>query len=149
MYTEEPVFELKTGMMVQLRNGSYYHVLKDIMLRGEPHKGILKSLEGDAMLYLTSFDKNLFYQNPITCNPHNYSPLDIEKIWEPCVATAMIHTADMKNLSTLVWERNTILKPKTMTLDEISKALGYPVKLAVKRTDVNSVMDLIDSLFEQ
>ena len=146
MYPEEPVFELKTGMMVQLKNGKYYHVLRDITLNGRPNKGALQSAEGEPILYLSSYDRKLFYQSPKAYNTHNYSPLDIEKVYEPCVASAIGKTNEMLRMSTLVWER--AAKPKSMTLKEIEAALGYPIKLAVNRSDVGSVMKLIDKLFE-
>lgn len=95
--------ELKDGMICELRNGSLY-----IWLNGMP-----RSFSG----HLTGIGMDLK-------NEDGYKEFDIINVYKTNGKT-LNKMLDRENL-TLIWERK---EPKEMTLADIERELGYPVKI--------------------
>lgn len=95
--------ELKDGMICELRNGSLY-----IWLNGMP-----RSFSG----HLTGIGMDLK-------NEDGYKEFDIINVYKTD-GKNLNKMLDRENL-TLIWERK---EPKEMTLEDIERELGYPVKI--------------------
>lgn len=95
--------ELKDGMICELRNGSLY-----IWLNGMP-----RSFYG----HLTGIGMDLK-------NEDGYKEFDIINVYKTD-GKNLNKMLDRENL-TLIWERK---EPKEMTLEDIERELGYPVKI--------------------
>ena len=62
----------------------------------------------------------------------HYTDQHIQKVFRYKYAYDVIQTlpeSDMEFNSILIWERNTSPEPKDLTLTEIEKLLGYPVRI--------------------
>ena len=95
--------DLKSGMVVETREGNRYMVLEDRLIR-----------EG-GFLYFSDYYVDLSFQDN--------NVYDIMKVWKPTIRSikGMLEGPD-----NLIWVRRT---PKEMTIKEIEVALGYPVKI--------------------
>lgn len=105
--------ELKTGMLVELRNGEKYKVLKDYetFICG---KGMISNKSG--FIPLLNFSKNL--------NNSFGVKYDIIKIYKP-KGDCYFFNYNMQNFE-LIWERE---QTRKMTLAEIEKELGYSIEI--------------------
>ena len=103
--------DLKTGMVVELKNGTKYMVLLDT-----PCGDVL--IRDAAWSPFSRYDHNLNQDNL-------YDPLcGIARVYKPNGEYQMErkYWGEME----LIWERQ---KPKKMTLAEIEAELGYPVDI--------------------
>ncbi len=98
--------DLKTGMWVELRNGNSHIVLLDT-----PNEGDV--LGGNGWNRFSSYSRDL--------TNRSYKTLDIVKVFE-VHPTDAFSGEDKK----LIWERE---ETKEMTVAEISKKLGFDVKV--------------------
>lgn len=108
--------DLKTGWRVQTRNGDTYVVLRDCETQKYGHQDVLLGGFSGGFLVGSYYDANLFYKD-------DYD-FDIMKIYETTVRADVF---DSNHMGKLVWERTN--EPKDMTLSEIERALGYPVRI--------------------
>lgn len=97
--------DLKDGMVVETKRGDRYLIVKDA----------------------TYAVKVSTYMDLITHNQDlTYSPdedLDIMKVFNPCIGS--IETM-LKHPGKPIWERK---ESKELTVEEIEKLLGYPIKV--------------------
>ena len=105
--------ELKEGMIVECRNGNRY---------------LLRKVRGELLLSSNTGWENCTYDNnfiDIGCYAKEFhGDYDIMKIYES-KAYVLEDLFDNKYL-TCIWERK---EPNKMTLEQISKALGYEVEV--------------------
>ena len=118
MYKEEQIMfeksDLKSGMLVELRNGRYYTVVMDY--ETEHHGTGAMFGKGGGFIHID------IYNNDLTNNL--LGEFDIVKVYKPkCDGDVL--SDDIHDFN-LIWEREQI---KEMTVDEISEALGYKVKV--------------------
>ena len=108
-YKEDNKMELKEGMIIECRNG-YRYLLKEQRgkLIGSNFNGWIK----------------LSYDEELNENEYFDEEYDIMKIYES--NAYVLEDLFDNNYLTCVWERK---EPKKMTLEEISKALGYEVEI--------------------
>ena len=102
--------DLEPGMTVKFRNGT-----RGMFVGRVGHFGRLIQLP-NSCIRLDDLNDNL-----IGCR---YDQLDVMRVYQPLYGGQIIQKewCDQE----LIWERE---EPKPMTIDEISEALGYPVKL--------------------
>ena len=108
-YKEDNKMELKEGMIIECRNG-YRYLVKEQRgkLIGSNFNGWIK----------------LSYDEELNENEYFDEEYDIMKIYES--NAYVLEDLFDNNYLTCVWERK---EPKKMTLEEISKALGYEVEI--------------------
>lgn len=108
--------ELDSGMVVEVRGGDRYLVLKDT--RGDL---CFMNADGTSSLYGWGnhrlFDESM--RMPIDSN------YDIMKVFH-----AVSEFDDVKETTACLWEREA---EKEMTLAEVSAALGYPVRIVEEK----------------
>ena len=117
--------DLRSGYVVQLRNGRLYMVMRV----GRFTRALVRPGTNDWRYLDSEYDENL------TCkkaNPMNYckkmTDLDIVKVW------GLINESDFYSLALstvtehrkLLWSRS---EAKKLTVDQISELLGYPVEI--------------------
>lgn len=112
-YKEFTKQDLKTGMVVELRNGGIYYVLGDKIIGKYGFNIINDSNYLDNMLTRNISDNewNIVAVYSISSNCYN---LD-------CILD--------KAYLNLIWERKEEPQPKEMTVEEIEKELGYSIKV--------------------
>lgn len=101
--------DLKSGMSVELRNG-------DVGLLVDTEFGLIIQYEAENWDYLNE------YKEDLTCL--NIKECDIVKVRKPLRPSEI--TRSYLKMGRIIWERN---EAKEMTVEEISKALGYNVKI--------------------
>lgn len=99
--------DLKSGMVVELRNGS--------------KRLIIECDEGLICVEISNADFVSQYNKDLTHSVHKH--LDIQKVFD--YPTISINYMIGKNKKP-IWERKA---PKEMTIKEIEKELGYPIKI--------------------
>lgn len=104
---------LKTGMIVELRNGKTGIVLLD-------------TANGDIISSTCYMPFDSIYDDLTNVNDNDY---DIIKIYQPQTNKSFLPEGkiDLNNKNVkLIWQRQ---QPKKMTLKEIEKELGYPIEI--------------------
>ena len=104
--------DLKTGMLVTLRNGKKMCVYLNVEISITKNADVITN--GDTWLGLNFFDDNL--------NCRMGSDMDIVEIEVPLIYTDLRHHNGTKS----IWQRQ---KPKKMTVAEVEKILGYKVEI--------------------
>ena len=138
--------DLQTGMVVLLADNTYWWVICNV-----PNANGIKSVnyireatETDPdFLDLGNYTEDLLWN--MEAIPENfrerYTDQHIQKVFRYKYAYDVIQTlpeSDMEANSILIWERETIPEPKDLTLDEIEKLLGYPIRITnTKPKEVN------------
>lgn len=109
--------DLKTGMIVETREGVKYVVLRNACTFGD------LIVNGKDLYWneLSNYNDELIEHN-------DYNELDIVKVYKPKHPYA-IHTFEEDKLE-LIWERE---EYKEMTVAEIEKELGYKVKIVKEK----------------
>lgn len=107
--------DLKTGMVVETRNGEKYLV----MLEPDCKDMELINFKGGYMpLY--------YYNNELIFTEQSVQGFDVVKVysvgWTICDLLSDKECMEFK----LIWERN---EPKEMTIEEIEEELGYKIKI--------------------
>ncbi len=102
--------DLKTGMLVQFRNGKVFMVINDILVRD------------GKWISLCSFDKDL------NCNSVYHDEFDIMKASKVLNGYLLMPTNwnEERLNNNLLWERE---ETKKMTVSEIQKELGYKIEI--------------------
>lgn len=98
--------DLKTGMVVEYRNGDRDMVLKDAGIFTDGEDGLLMSEFSDDLIHEVDRDHTIVKVYDAPADFLDYINLNASR--------------------TLIWQREEV---KEMTVDEISKALGYTVKV--------------------
>lgn len=99
--------DLKSGMVVELRNGS--------------KRLIIECVEGLICAEISNADFASQYNKDLTHSVHKH--LDIQKVFDyPTISLNYMIDRNKKP----IWERKV---PKRMTITEIEKELGYPVEI--------------------
>lgn len=109
--------ELKSGMVLTLRNGKEYMVFKDCKTTnysGDFYVNVESSEWGN----LNNFNDDLTH--------NQYRHLDIMRIDVVGIITNLTNYANFKGNSYCIWERK---EKKSLTLEEVEKLLGYPVEI--------------------
>lgn len=129
--------DLKTGMVVQLADNTYWWVICNVPNEAQmkPFNYIREATETDPdFLDLGNYTEDLYWN--METIPENlrerYIDQHIQKVFRYKYAYDVIQTLpeyDMEANSILIWERKTIPEPKDLTLDEIEKLLGYPIRI--------------------
>ena len=104
--------DLRSGMVVETRDGDRYLVLVD----GED----IHMMCGDGALHMGQWEVQQLYHDDLT-RKNGFNDHDVMKVYSRVQSFYKVNAT--KNL---LWERE---KAKKMTLEEIEKALGYPVKV--------------------
>lgn len=106
--------DLKTGMVVELRDGTMCMVLLDTPC-------------GDVFVNVNGWSDMNSYDDDWRCFPLIYRGFDIIRVYSAESAYQMVFSrwGDMK----MIWERK---EPNKMTLAEIEAELGYPVEVTLK-----------------
>ena len=106
--------DLKTGMVVETRNGEKYLVML------EPDCGGRELINfSRGYMSLSSYNDELMLEK-------SYEELDIMKVYSVGISISWL-LSDKKSMKfKLIWERN---EPKEMTIAEIEKELGYKIKI--------------------
>ena len=133
--------DLQTGMVVQLADNSYWWVIRNVLNASgtKPLNYIREATETDGdFLDLGNYTEDLLWDMetiPGTLRDC-YTDQHIQKVFCYKYAYDVIQTLpeyDMEANSTPIWERKPIPEPKTepkdLTLDEIEKLLGYPIRI--------------------
>lgn len=107
--------DLRTGMIVERRDSEKFVILLNCY-SGALSEDIMVNERAKNWDWLSSYDDNLKYYS-------DDSEFDIMKVYQANHPYG-IHTFD--NLI-LIWEREE--EPKEMTVKEIEKELGYPIKI--------------------
>lgn len=105
--------DLGLFMLVEYRRGDVRMVVSD-------YNGDLLLANGDSLEPLGNYDNNLIHRS--------YAELDIVRVFDCSTKPQLILSFDTSNRE-LLWERNGSIKVKEMTVDEVSKALGFKVKI--------------------
>ena len=129
--------DLQTGMVVMLADNSYWWVVRNILNTTERKdvNYIREATETDPdFLDLGNYTEDLYWN--METIPENlrerYTDQHIQKVFRYKYAYDVIQTLpeyDMEANTILIWERNAIPEPKELTLDEIEKLLGYPIRI--------------------
>ena len=117
--------DLKTGMIVTMRNGSQFTVIRNM---AKPWRG-----SNDILVYGTSrgcrgwmpftgYSNNMRYN----CGDREW---DIVKVEVPSHPFGFMHTDYESHLRTLIWAETPAVK---LTLGEIEERLGYRVEIISK-----------------
>lgn len=113
--------DLKTGMRIILRNGEESIVLKDVVTPYNEQADIYISISGG---WMSSND----YNNDLTCKD-DYKKYDIMKVYAQhegrFIDGGILQKNAIKEMD-LIWVRE---ETKEMTISEIEKKLGYPIKI--------------------
>lgn len=115
--------DLKTGMIIELRNGK-----KAMILLGTKNGDIFG---GEIYGSLDNFDYNLKNNTPYNDLSKKYvEQIDIIKVYQP-ILNYLSNGIFGKNTDNydLIWERREEPHPREMTVKEIEKELGYSVKI--------------------
>lgn len=127
--------DLQNGMVVLLADNSYWWVICNVPNANgiKPINCIREATETDPdFLDLGNYTEDLLWnmeaipENFRECNQH------IQKVFCYKYAYDVIKTlpeSDMEANTTPIWERKPIPEPKDLTLDEIEKLLGYPIRI--------------------
>ena len=129
--------DLQTGMVVQLADNTYWWVICNVPNANETKSVnyIREATETDPdFLDLGNYTEDLLWN--MEAIPENfrerYTYQHIQKVFCYKYAYDVIQTlpeSDMEANTTLIWERKPIPEPKDLTLDEIEKLLGYPIRI--------------------
>lgn len=113
--------DIKSGYVVELRNGSRY-----IVTRVQQNEFIKAFVNKTDAIPSEAYDENLHYINCVKCTRSRFDDRDIVKIWglsdEPLLALCVSDVTSRP----LLWERPPV---KKMTITEIEKALGYSIDI--------------------
>lgn len=114
--------ELRTGMVVTLRNGGKYMVFRKIH-SDWTNDDVLVQLNGDDYLFLAEYDSDMM------CKGAYHDPFDIMEVW---VARQPLNfvSFNKEEYYTLLWKRE---EPKEMTMAEIEAALGYKIRIVERK----------------
>lgn len=117
--------ELKTGMIVTLRNGNEYVFMKDFIVdddytMGSCNEGIIVNGHKPSWSKMNHYDHNL---KAITISDRS---LDIMKVEIPNHPYAFTNIPYNRKYRKLVWERKEV---KQMTVAEIEAILGYKIEI--------------------
>ena len=109
--------DLRTGMVVECKNGNVYQVFKDTAGSVIGATDIFVGVHHDGWLNFSAIDNNLIV--------NDNDGLTIMKVYN---CNAIWHLTKPYKYKTwnCVWERE---EPKELTVAEIEKLLGYPVKI--------------------
>lgn len=113
---------LKTGMIVVLRNGDEYIVLKDFYDLDD----VIACKNGWS--FMSDYDNDI-------CMKNKLSHLDIVEIKKPISGGASIRfwlANGDDSLFKTIWKRE---EPKEMTVSEIEKELGYKIKVVADKEE--------------
>lgn len=115
--------ELRTGMIVTMRNGNEYVFFKDFAVGDDycmknDNEGIIVNGQ------LPSWARIKNYNNDLKHN--TYQDLDIVKVEIPSHPYAFTNIPYDKGYRKLMWERK---EPKKMTVSEIEAILGYKIEV--------------------
>lgn len=111
--------DLKTGMMVMLKNGQFFIVMRDFI---EDHNDIFAGLSNDVNI------PNIYthlsnYNNDMTSKRASW--IDIMRVYQT-------YEGQIDIMSKLLWERK---KYKEVTIKEIEEKFGCKVKIIRGETD--------------
>ena len=117
--------DLKTGMIVTLRNRNEYVFLKDFVVdddytMGTCNDGVLVNGQRQSWMRMLSYDDNLKMKNTLD------KEFDIMKVEIPDHVYAFTDILYNKKRRKLVWERKEI---KKMTVAEIEAIFGYKIEI--------------------
>lgn len=105
--------DLKTGMRVELRNGQQFLVLLDYETTSYGKGAFVRD---NGFMSIRTYDDNLIMRND------RDKQYDVMKVFKPSSDSSVLYFEH----AVLVWERT---EPKELTLSEVSKLLGYDVKI--------------------
>ena len=130
---------LQTGMVVQLADNTYWWVICNVPNANETKSVnyIREATETDPYFFdLGNYTEDLHLLWNMETIPENlrdrYTDQHIQKVFRYKYAYDVIQTlpeSDMEANTTLIWERKPIPEPKDLTLTEIEKLLGYPIRI--------------------
>ena len=129
--------DLQTGMVVQLADNTYWWVICNVPNANETKSVnyIREATETDPVFFdLGNYTEDLLWNMEAIPAEYrkSYTDQHIQKVFRYKFAYDVIQTLPesyMEANSILIWERNAIPEPKDLTLDEIEKLLGYPVRI--------------------
>lgn len=118
--------DLKTGMAIELRDGTLYTVLRDVCetLWNNESNDLL--INNDGWDELNEWTDNLLYA-------HDDSSVDIVKVYRPNHPYGIINLLyedDKNETRKLIWERQ---EPIEMTMKELEEHFGYPIKIVKEK----------------
>lgn len=118
--------DLTSGMVVTLRNGSYWHVFADVHFYRPAEKTY--STES-VFLNLKTKESHVFgsYDEGFAFRSKGCEDLDIVGIWAPVTFFSAAPQASFLKDHHMIWKRKPDSKP--MTIEEIEKELGYPITI--------------------
>jgi hypothetical protein len=111
--------DLKTGMRVKLQGGQVYIVVLDYETTNYGHQDIF-FISKSGFMVGSNYDEDLVYRGD--------DSYDIIEVYSRPLDAFLL---DIKQRGELLWKRQ---PPKEMTLAEIEKMLGYPVKIIGERS---------------
>lgn len=117
--------DLKSGYVVELRDGSKYMVQRV----GKAFTKVLAGGKGGRWIYMSSFSDDLKMVNYHgSTGVFGDERSDIMKVYGLVTNTAFYERMHTTNLNgrPLLWEREQVVK---LTVDEISERLGYTVEV--------------------
>ena len=110
--------DLKSGMTVVTRNGNKYLVLTNC---------ISFTLQDFCLVGPTGFLESCGYTDDLlNKDSDNYDEWDIMEVYNDKILAT---TYSMPTFSDPIWKRIEPIECKEMTIDDIEKALGYPIKI--------------------
>lgn len=120
MFTKD---DLKTGMIAQTRNGTYWLVLRDTGCASEHHDGIvcIGDPHRDCFLRLSQFDETLGFIG--------VDDYDIVKVVAPRYCPYVNDPAEDMENGEVLFDRSKIEERKKLTVEEIERLLGYKVAI--------------------
>lgn len=114
--------ELRTGMVVTLRNGDKYMVFRGIQTN-YTNEDVLVHPDANGWIRLGSYNEDM------TQKGNQNDSFDIMEVWEADYPLYFM-SSNKEDHYFLIWERE---EPKEMTMAEIEAALGYKIKIVERK----------------
>ena len=114
--------ELRTGMIVTLRNGDRYMVFRGIQTN-YTNEDVLVCPDETGWTRLESYNEDM------TQKENRNDLFDIMEVWEADYPLYFM-SSNKEDHYFLIWERE---EPKEMTMAEIEAALGYKIKIVERK----------------
>ena len=121
--------DLKTGMIVETRNGQEYVVFLDIC---KPQYILKNYSEKCRSVLVNSKDRewiNFDNYNEDMCLDDNNDSFDIMKVYIPNHPYSFMDTSHEKELRKLIWNREQTKSEKEFTMKELENHFGCKVKI--------------------
>jgi len=117
--------DLKTGMRVRMRDGNLRLVLRDVDCIGRNQKLFFARFDGNGFMIGTCYSDDML-ENSGSDEFDIVAVYNVTDKYDHCGQGGML---DPTKLSSPIWTRKETKETKEMTVAEISKELGYEVKV--------------------